>query len=154
MPESEKKRILMPILSKQEGNTGFLEQIPKEAEEIFLLLVIDTGFMPGMFGFAASDIAAGNVLMQLIRKFFVRRRKKCFDIEEWGNTERKILQTIHLKKIGTVFLVKQDNQFYRELVEQIRSESEAEIIEIELPRKEKETKKEQSDSRGAFFSRK
>jgi hypothetical protein len=139
MPENEKTemRVLIPILSKQESNTFFLEKIPKEADEIFLLLVIDTGFMPGRFGFAASDIAAGNVLMQLMRKFFIRRRRKCFDIEEWGNTERKILQIIHLKKISMVLLVKQNNEFYRGLVGQIQEQSKAEIVEIELPKPEK-----------------
>ncbi|MDD5148496.1 MAG: hypothetical protein PHH08_03455 [Candidatus ainarchaeum sp.] len=127
-------RILIPILSKQESNAEFLEKIPNAAEEIFLLLVIDKGFMHGQFGFAASDIAAGNVLMQMLRKYFVKRRKKCFDIEEWGATENKIIQMAQLKLIDKIFLVKQNNLFYDELVEQLREKSGSEIVEIGLPK--------------------
>ncbi|MBN1940876.1 MAG: hypothetical protein JW772_01705 [Candidatus Diapherotrites archaeon] len=127
------KRILIPILSKKENNRLFVESIPEEAKEIFLLLTIDTELMPGQFGFAASDIAGGNALMQSLEEIFSAKNRRCIALEEWGKTERKILQIAQLKKIDEIYLVKQANQFYEQLVQEMNETLQIPVIEIALP---------------------
>ncbi|HLD59308.1 MAG TPA: hypothetical protein VI977_06805 [archaeon] len=130
-------RVLVPLLSKHENNEFFLQNILDSAKEIVLLLVIDTQMMPGQFGFAASDIATGNALLQELKKFFVKKRRLCLEIEEWGNTESKILQTAQMKSVDRIFFAKQNNDFYFRLVSSIRSKTKIPIEEIKVPFPEK-----------------
>jgi len=137
---SEKKqmqKILIPVLSKRESEKEFLEQLPENAKEIFLLLVIDTDTMLGKFGFAAGDIASGNALIQEIKKTLEKKGRKCIEAEEWGNTERKIMQLAQLKQADLIMLVKQENDFYKKLVKKITEETKIPTMEIVLSEKQK-----------------
>lgn len=129
--------VLLPILSKQETKKEFLDSIPAEAKDIFLLLVIDTELMVGQFGFAASDIATGNALMQELKTTLGKKGRKCTEMEEWGNTERKIMQIAQLKQVDKIFLVKQNNEFYMKLIKSLNEGLKIPIEEISLPEPEK-----------------
>ena len=133
--QSEKRTVsgIIPLISKKEDNPLFVAQACNNADELFLLLVVDTAAMPGQFGFAASEIGQGNGLMQNVKQQVEQRKVNCEDIMEWGDTESKIIHLVQLQKIGKVFLVKQDNQFFKNLVKALEEKTDAEITIIRLP---------------------
>jgi len=134
--KQEKKtgiKALVPLLSKRELAPAFIEAVASNAKEITLLLVIDTKGMAGEFGFATNEIAAGNHLMELVKTAFGRKRKTCDDIIEWGDTATKVGHFAQLHQVNKVFLVKQDNQFYKKLVKGLKEDLKGiEVIEVAL----------------------
>ena len=120
-------RALIPLLSKKENNREFVAKACSGADELLVLLVVDTGAMPGQFGFAASEIGQGNSIMQEIKQLAAMEKTPCNDIIEWGETETKITHFVQLQSISRVFLIKQDNQFFRKLVKELEKKTSAEI---------------------------
>jgi len=130
-------KILVPLLSKREGEEGFIEAVAPGAGEIILLLVIDTSAMAGGFGFATGEIAVGNVLMQKVKTAFGKKRKTCNDIIEWGDTANKIEHLAQLNQVAKIFVVKQDNDFFKKLLNDMKEKlPKIEIHEIELSKAE------------------
>jgi len=130
-------KILVPLLSKRESEDEFVATVAHGAGEIILLLVIDTHAMAGGFGFATGEIAGGNVLMQKVKTAFGKKRKICNDIIEWGGTANKIEHLAELNQVAKIFVVKQDNDFFKKLLKDMKEKlPEIEIQEIELPKTE------------------
>ena len=130
-------KILVPLLSKREGEEEFIEAVVPGAGEIILLLVIDTHAMAGGFGFATGEIALGNALMQKVKIAFGKKRKTCNDIIEWGDTANKIEHFAELKQIEKIFVIKQNNDFFKKLLKDMKEKlPEIEIHEIELSKAE------------------
>ncbi len=130
-------KILVPLLSKRESEEEFVATVAPGAGEIILLLVIDTHAMVGGFGFAAGEIAVGNALMQKVKTAFGKKRKTCNDIIEWGDTANKIEHLAELNQVAKIFVVKQDNDFFKKLLKDMKEKlPEIEIQEIELPKAE------------------
>ncbi len=126
-------KILVPLLSKREGENEFIEAVAPGAGEIILLLVIDTNAMAGGFGFAAGEIAVGNALMQYVKTAFGKKRKTCNDIIEWGDTANKIEHLAELNQVAKIFVVKQDNDFFKKLLKDMKEKLPGiEIQEIKL----------------------
>ena len=126
-------KILVPLLSKRESEDTFIEAVAPGAGEIILLLVIDTHAMAGGFGFAAGEIAGGNALMQHVKTAFGKKRKTCKDIIEWGDTANKIEHLAELNQVEKIFVVKQDNDFFKKLLKDMREKLPGiKIEEIEL----------------------
>ncbi len=109
-------RVLIPLVSKKENNELFLQKATEGAKEITLLLVIDKKEMVGQFGFAASEIMQGTALIEQIKKFLVEHGKRAKEIVEWGDTETKIEHIAILQKADKVFLLEQDNEYFKSLV--------------------------------------
>jgi hypothetical protein len=121
------KKILIPLISKEETSNAFIEKAVKGAKEIILLLVIDTNAMHNSFGFAASEIRQGNMLIEDLKYLLKKKKKHVEEIIEWGNTATKIIQLTKLKEIQAIVLKKQENHFFNELVEKLRKELRVEI---------------------------
>ncbi len=122
-------KILIPLLSKKENEGEFLEKAIVGATEIILLLIIDTNAMNQEFGFAASEISNGNALMEDVKALLGKKRKKADDILEWGDTLTKIDNMAKLRQVNKIVLMKQDNQYFRDLVKNLRKEKlDVEII--------------------------
>jgi len=113
-------RVLVPLLSKMEAEPEFIEKVAKKAQEVVLLLVIDTNAMTGGFGFATSEIAAGNALMQKAKIALGKKRKTCNDVIEWGDTATKIEHFAQLHQVDKIYMVKQDNQFFQKLLKDMK----------------------------------
>jgi hypothetical protein len=126
-------KVLVPLLSKREAETAFIEVVANKAHEIILLLVIDTNAMSGEFGFATNEIAVGNALMQKIKEAIGKKRKTCNDVIEWGDTTTKIEHMAQLYQVDKVYMVKQANHFYKTLVKDMKEKLKGiEIEEIKL----------------------
>ena len=115
-------KIVIPLLSKQENNEDFLEKAVEGAKEIIVLLVIDTEAMPGQFGYAATEIRHGNMLIEEIKERLEEKKKQCNDIIEWGNTLTKIDHIARLQKADKIVLQKQENKFFKDLVKELKKE--------------------------------
>ena len=127
-------KVLVPLLSKREAEPAFIKRAVSGAHEIILLLAIDTNAMAGQFGFATTEIASGNALMQKMKVEIGKKRKTCVDVIEWGDTETKIGHLALLDRVDRIYLVKQDNLFFKKLVKSLREKLEGvEIEEVQLP---------------------
>jgi len=131
-----KEVVLMPLVSRREDNEAFVHKVCSNADEVVVLLVVDTAAMPGGFGFAASEIAHGNELMQEIKQMVEARGRQCIDVMEWGSTATKIQHLVELQKIKKIFLVKQDNHFFRQLVKDLKEATGTEIETVTVSEEE------------------
>lgn len=125
-------KVLIPILSKQEGEDSFLRKATEKAKEAILLLAVDRGEMYGQFGYAASEIMQGNKLMEEISAKLESRKIKTETALEWGNISQKILNTARLKQAKKIAVKKQSNQYWKKLIEELEKgkgkKTEVEII--------------------------
>jgi len=137
MQEKKEKpgiKILVPLLSKKEAMPLFIEAVAGMGKQIILLLVIDTNSMVGQFGFATGEIAAGNALMKEVKTAFGKKRKQCIDVIEWGDTATKIGHLALLHRVEKICIVKQNNQFYENLLNKLKENLQGmQIEEIALP---------------------
>ena len=121
------ENILLPILSENENNNEFLEKALKGTGEIILLIVVDTESKED-FGFTTSHIHSARAVLEQIKLTIGKKRKRCEDILEWGNTFNKIMNIALIKKVDKVILKKQENQLFDELVKKLKKEK----IEVEV----------------------
>lgn len=127
-------KVLVPLLSKREAHPIFIEAIASKAREVTILLVIDTHAMTGQFGFATNEIAAGNHLMELVKEAVGKKRKTCNDVIEWGDTATKIEHLAMLHSVDKIYLVWQDNQFFKKLLQDMQETLKGiEIETVKLP---------------------
>jgi len=133
-------KTLIPILSKREGNEAFLKKATAKSKEIILLLVIDTRSSMSS-GFTATEISQGQKIMKTTKEKIGKMRKACETLLEWGDTFTRIDHTAKLRRANTVALLKQDNQFFKELVEFLKKQKAYKVIVIEAPQKEENEKK-------------
>jgi hypothetical protein len=124
-------KVLIPLLSRNELNEEFLEKALKGAHEIVLLMVIDKEDSP-----KASDISSSTHFMDEVKKAVGKKRKRCEEFTEWGETPTKIKNTAILNKVDKIVLLKQENQYFENLVEKLSQEKEIknkiEVIKAEL----------------------
>jgi len=136
-------KVLIPLLSRKELNEEFLDKAVKGANEVFLLMVIDK-----KDSLKASDISGATHFLEEVKKAIGKKRKKCEDLTEWGETTAKIKNTAILNKIDKISLLKQENQWFEELVEEIKKEktlkNRIQLIEVseETEKPKEETEKE------------
>jgi hypothetical protein len=124
-------KVLIPLLSKKENSEEFLEQATEKANEIVLLLPVDT-IARATSGFTMAEVGLGENLMVEIQAFVGKKRKKCETVVQWGDTAKNIDHVARLKGIEAIVLLKQENEFFRQLVETLRKSKEygLKIIEI------------------------
>jgi hypothetical protein len=114
--------ILIPLLSKTETSPEFVTKAVHKATQVTLVIVIDTKSMVGEFGFAAGEIGLGNAFIEEMQAAVKAKNKKCETIVEWGNTTQKIINMAKLKQMDKVVLKKQPNQFFEDLVAELKAE--------------------------------
>src|SRR3989344_2479313 len=114
-------KVLIPILSELENDDAFLEKALSGAQEAILLLVVDAS-PKEKFGFTTSHIAKARAVMEEVKKAVGKKRKTAEDVIEWGDTQGKIVNMALLRKVDRVFLKKQDNQYFGELVKKLEGE--------------------------------
>lgn len=113
--------VLIPLLSDKENDEAFLEEALKGAKNIILLIVVDANSNEE-FGFTTSHIQKARAVMEDVKATIGRKRKRAEDIIEWGDTFGKISNIALLRKVDKVFLKKQENQYFDELVEKLKKE--------------------------------
>jgi len=113
--------VLIPVLSRKEDNEEFLKEATAKAKEILLLLVIDTKSSPSS-GFTASEIAQGQKIMDSVRERVGKMRKSCEELLEWGDTMTRIDHTAKLRRVDSIVLLREENQFFEELVEFLKKQ--------------------------------
>lgn len=136
-------KVLIPLLTRKELNEEFLDKAVKGANEVVLLMVIDK-----KDSLKASDISGATHFLEEVKKAIGKKRKKCEDLTEWGETTAKIKNTAILNKVDKISLLKQENQFFEELVEEIKKEktlkNRIQLIEVK-EETEKEGKEEATE---------
>ena len=91
-------KVLIPVISGKEASPAFLEQASKGAKSIIILFVVEPSMM-------SSEISHGSAVMREMRDALGKKRKKCEEIMEWGDTIRKITGTARLNNICKVALM-------------------------------------------------
>lgn len=110
-------KVLIPLLSGKEKDAAFLNRAVRGAREVVLQLVIDTTGM-NKFGFAASEIAHGNELMDRIEAEL--SKKSVETVLEWGETNKKIENLAKLQRVDKVVLAKQESYYFKNLVKALK----------------------------------
>ncbi|MFH1895344.1 MAG: hypothetical protein ABIJ74_02040 [archaeon] len=136
-------KVLIPLLSRKELNEEFIEKAVKGANEIVLLMIIDTVDSNSL---KASDISGATHFMEEVKKAVGKKRKKCEDFTEWGETKTKIKNTAIISRTDKIVFFEQDNQWFKELINKLKEEKEIadkiELIKVEPKEPEKEPEKE------------
>ncbi|MBS3061621.1 MAG: universal stress protein [Candidatus Diapherotrites archaeon] len=138
MAKPNLRSVLIPILSKFENTPDFLVQASRDADRVVLLSVIDQKESVGPFGFTTNEIRVANQLMQQISTFLSVQGKQVESVLEWGGVPQKIVQLAELNRCSHIFLVRQQNEYYKNLVQQVRLSTQIEVEELIVPH---ETKK-------------
>lgn len=124
--------VLVPVLSKLENNSSFLETVMAEADEVVVLAVIDQSGIVGNPGFAVHEIKIATNLSEEIAAKVVASGKKAEAIVEWGETVRLVSQMAELKQCTAIFLVEQKNQYYQKTRAQIKERTDCPLHEIHI----------------------
>ncbi len=90
-------KVLIPVISGTENDPAFIDRASKGAKQIFILFVVEPSMM-------SSEISHGNAVINDIKSALGKKKKKCEDIMEWGDTTRKIIGIARLNSIGKVVL--------------------------------------------------
>jgi len=109
-------KALIPILSKEEWKPEFINKVLEKANNVVLLSVIDRSELGGQFGFAATEIMQANKIMEGIESELKRLKVRVESLVEWGETASKIDHLARLKKCDFIFLQKQGNKYFKDLV--------------------------------------
>lgn len=135
-------KILIPILSKKESNPFFVNEIlALKPKEIIILSVIDSNKEINAFGFASSEIALANSIMNELEKQLKENKKKVELILEWGETIQKTVNSAQLFKIKKVLLIKNDSLETKKLINELKKKK---ITVIQKTIKEPEPIKNES----------
>lgn len=131
--------ILIPLLSGEETNPYFVEKFLKNAKKVILLQIVDKTFLSKTSA-AMGEVMQYHTLLNDLKKILKTKKKECEEITEWGNTTQKIVSIAILQKVDTVYLVKQKNQFFGDILKALDKEKIKYEI-VELPKDENEKKK-------------
>lgn len=123
-------RVLVPLLTGKESDANFIEAFTSKVDEVILLQIVDKEFMSRTSA-AIGEVSQYRSVMEKIKKVVSSKRKKCVEVSEWGGTIKKILALAFLRKVDKVFLVKQDAQFFDEILAELKkAKVKVEIIEV------------------------
>lgn len=124
-------KVLIPIISRKEDDSDFIEKALSKASEVFVLVIIDPSLKLDDAGFTASNIAIARNISEKIKEIARQKRKTANELMEWGSTKSKVLQTARFANIDKIVLLKQENEFFNEIVNEIKNAGfNLEIIEL------------------------
>jgi hypothetical protein len=112
-------KVLVPLLTGKENDKGFVEAFTKGVDEIILLQIVDKDFMSKTAS-AISEVRQSRALMDELKKIVGQKKKKCVEASEWGSTIQKIVGMAVLQKVDKVFLVKEKNQFFDDILKELK----------------------------------
>lgn len=132
-------KILIPLLSGRENDSLFINSIDKSVKEVIVLQIVDKQFLPKV-GSVIGEVGHFRMVADDLKKALVFKKKKLFEMTEWGVTIPKIISIALLQKIDYVLLVKQNTQFFEEVVSELKSKR-IRVVLVELPVPENVKKK-------------
>jgi hypothetical protein len=111
--------VLAPLLSGRENSDEYINAIAKGSDKIILLQIIDREFM-SKTSTAMGEVMQFSNIMSEIKKKIGLKRKKCEEITEWGQTNKKIISITIIQKIDKIVLIEQKNNFFEDLLKEIK----------------------------------
>ena len=127
---TEKMNVLAPLLSGKESYDEYVEAISSKADKIILLQIIDRDFM-SKTSTAMGEVMQFSTMMEDLRQKVGLKRKKCEEITEWGHAMKKILSIALIQKVDKVVLVEQNNQFFKDILQELKKNKiNVEIVQI------------------------
>ncbi len=112
-------KVLAPIISGKENSEDYINAISKGADKVIVLQIIDRDFM-NKTSAAMGEVMQFSTLLSDIKKKLGKKRKPCDEITEWGSTIKKILSISIIQKIDKVILVEQENEFFKEILNELK----------------------------------
>ncbi len=141
-------KVLIPLLSKYELNEDFLDKAVKGSSEVILLMVIDAEKGSSL---KASDISSSTHFMEEVKKAIGKKRKSCEEFTEWGEPAKKIKNTAIINKADKIALLKQENQWFEKILEELKKEKEIKnrlhVIEVDFQKPEIEDLKDWEENK-------
>lgn len=127
--------ILVPLLSGKEDNPEFINAITAKGKKIILLQIVDKEFL-SKTSTAMGEVMQNHTLLTKVKKLIQSKKKNVEEVTEWGLTIKKILSIAILQKVDKVFLIKQNNQFFGDILKAMDKQKVSyEIIEIKTEEK-------------------
>jgi hypothetical protein len=114
-------KVLIPLLTGKEKDADFVQFFSSKASEILLLQIVDKDFKDKTAS-AIGEMRQSRVVMEEVKKILGAKKKKCVELTEWGSTIAKIRAISILQKVDKVFLVKQDNQFFEDILKELKKD--------------------------------
>lgn len=124
-------KILIPLLSGRENDPLFINSLSKEVKEVVVLQIVDKQFLPKA-GSAMAEVRQFRIVADELRKSLVSKKKKLIEMTEWGVTIPKIVSIALMQKVDYVLLVKQNTQFFEEVVDELK-DNKIKFELVELP---------------------
>ena len=112
-------KVLVPVISGKEKSEGFVSRVLSEGKEIVLLQIVDEEFHTKA-GSAIGEVRNFRMAVEEIKKSAIARKKKYIELTEWGATITKIISIAILHGVDKVFLVKQENQFFEDIIDELK----------------------------------
>jgi len=135
-------KILVPLLTGKENAPNFVDVITNKVDEIILLQIVDKDFH-SKTGAAMGEVRQFRMLLDVLKKEIGAKRKKYDELTEWGSTIPKIVSIALIRKVDKVVLVKQNIQFFSDIVKELKK-NKIEVDVIEVVTLEEENKKKPS----------
>jgi hypothetical protein len=122
--------ILIPLLSGKEDNQAFINAVTQKGKKIILLQIVDKEFL-AKTSTAMGEVMQNHALLTKVKKALQSKKKTVDEVTEWGTTIKKIISIAILQKVDKVFFVKQNNQFFEDIIKAMQKEKiPYEIIEV------------------------
>ncbi len=122
--------LLIPLISGKEDNPQFISSITSQGKKIILLQIVDKEFQ-AKTGTAMGEVMQHHALLTKVKKAIQSKKKEVEEITEWGTTIKKIISIAILNKVDKVVLVKQNNQFFDDILKALKKEKiKYELIEV------------------------
>ena len=123
-------KVLVPLLTGKEKDKSFFEAFTTKVDEVILLQIVDKDFRDKTAS-AIGEMGRSRAAMEEIKKMIGQKKKKCSELTEWGSTIQKILSIAILQKVDLVYLVKQKNQFFEDILKELKKNKvKFEVVEV------------------------
>ncbi len=124
-------KILVPILTGRENEPAFIDAVCSKVDEVILLQIVDKDFHPKA-GSAIGEVRQFRIVLDALKKEIGAKRKKYDELTEWGSTIPKIVSIALIRKADKVVLVKQDIQFFEDILKELKK-NKVQFEVIDLP---------------------
>ncbi|MFA6268811.1 MAG: hypothetical protein WCW13_05310 [archaeon] len=123
-------KVLVPLLTGKEKDSAFIELFSSKVDEVILLQITDKDFKSKTAS-AIGELRYLRAALEEIKKVIGKKKKKCVEISEWGSTIQKLIGISILQKVDKVFLVKQNNQFFEDILKELKKNKiPFEVVEV------------------------
>ncbi|MFA6399570.1 MAG: hypothetical protein WCW44_04355 [archaeon] len=131
-------KVLVPLLTGKEKESDFVEAFTSKVDEIVLLQIIDKDFM-NKTASAIGEMRQSRAVMEEVKKIVAQKKKKYSEATEWGSTINKIISLAVLQKVDKVFFVNQKNQFFGDILKELKKNKiQYEVVDVVEKKEENE----------------